>query len=66
MSEKAKEWMAAETPVDFGAIAQAWGMNYLRVTRADEFDGAGDDEKAVLLEIIPDAGQTKGFAQWKG
>ncbi|QTN31862.1 hypothetical protein HZ994_05800 [Akkermansiaceae bacterium] len=62
MGEKAKAWMAAETPVDFSAIAKAWGMDHLRVTRADEFDGAGSDGKAVLLEIIPDAGQTKGFS----
>jgi 2-succinyl-5-enolpyruvyl-6-hydroxy-3-cyclohexene-1-carboxylate synthase len=61
MSEKAKGWMAAETPVDFCAIAKAWGMDYLRVTRADEFDGVGSDEKPVLLEIVPDAGQTRGF-----
>lgn len=61
MSERAKEWMAAATPVDFGAIAEAWGMEHVRVTRADEFDGAGSDGKAVLLEIVPDAGQTRGF-----
>lgn len=66
MSGKAKEWMAAESPVDFGALAKAWGMDYLRLARTDEFDGAGSDGKAVLLEIVPDAGQTRGFCESKG
>ncbi len=61
MSGKAKDWMAAESPVDFAALAKAWGMDHLRVTRADEFDGAGGDGKATLLEIVPDVGQTRGF-----
>jgi len=61
MSGKAKDWMAAESPVDFAALAKAWGMDYLRLTRADEFDGAGCDGKATLLEIVPDAAQTRGF-----
>lgn len=61
MSGKAKSWMAAESPVDFAALAKVWDMDHLRVTRADEFDGAGGDGKAVLLEIVPDAGQTRGF-----
>jgi 2-succinyl-5-enolpyruvyl-6-hydroxy-3-cyclohexene-1-carboxylate synthase len=61
MSRKAKDWMAAESPVDFAALAKAWGMDHLRATRTDEFDGAGSDGKAVLLEIVPDAGQTQGF-----
>lgn len=63
MSGKAKIWMAAESPVDFAALAKAWDMDHLRVTRADEFDGAGGDGKAVLLEIVPDAGQTRGFCE---
>ena len=61
MSEQAKGWMAAESTVDFGAVAKAWGMDHLRVTRTDEFDGAGGDGKAVLLEIVPDAAQTRAF-----
>ena len=61
MSGKAKDWMAAESTVDFAALAKAWGMDYLRLTRADEFDGAGCDGKATLLEIVPDAAQTRGF-----
>lgn len=53
MSAVARSWMAAETPVDFGAVARAFGMDYLRVVRADEFDGVEENERAVLLEVVP-------------
>ena len=66
MSRKAKDWMAAESPVDFAALAKAWGMDHLRARRTDEFDGAGSDGKAVLLEIVADAGQTQGFLKSLG
>lgn len=56
MSEAAKAWMCAESPVDFEALAKGFGMDYLRVTRTDDFDGAGG-ERAVLLEVVPDEGQ---------
>ena len=54
MSEAAKGWMEAETPVDFAAVAKAFGMDYMRVTRVDEFDGVEESEKALLLEVVPD------------
>lgn len=66
MSGKAKGWMAAESPVDFAALAKAWGMDHLRATHTDEFDGAGSDGKTVLLEIVPDARQTQGFLRSLG
>ncbi|MEP2775505.1 MAG: thiamine pyrophosphate-binding protein [Luteolibacter sp.] len=53
MSEAAKSWMAAETPVDFAAVAKAFGMDHLRVERADEFDGVEDGGRALLLEVVP-------------
>ena len=61
MSAAAKSWMAAETPVDFGALAKAFGMDHLRVTRADKFDGAGDGGRTLLLEVVPDATQSRKF-----
>lgn len=61
MSAAAKSWMAAETPVDFAGFAKAFGMDHLRVTRADEFDGVGDGEKALLLEVVPDDSQSRRF-----
>jgi len=54
MSEAAKSWMVAETPVDFAAVAKAFGLDHMRVSRVDDFDGAGDGEKVVLLEVVPE------------
>jgi 2-succinyl-5-enolpyruvyl-6-hydroxy-3-cyclohexene-1-carboxylate synthase len=62
LSPVAKEWMMAESPVDFEAVAKAWGMNFTRVSRADEFDGV-EAQGATLLEVVPDAGQTEKFLQ---
>ncbi len=62
LSPAAKEWMTAESPVDFEAVAKAWGMNFMRVSRADEFDGV-EAQGATLLEVVPDAGQTEKFLQ---
>lgn len=63
MGEGAKKWMAAETPADFEAVAKLWGMDYIKVTRADEFDGVEDTERAVLVEIVPDSTQTTRFLE---
>ncbi len=52
MQESAKRWMCAETKVDFSAVAKAFGMDYLRVQRVDEFEGAGESDKAVLVEVV--------------
>lgn len=61
MSASAKAWMEAETPVDFGAVAKAFGMDHLRVARTDEFDSVGDTGKALLLEVVPDPAQCGDF-----
>lgn len=61
MSENAKKWIAAETPADFQAVATLWGMDYLKVTRADEFDGPGDLDRTILIEVLPDASQSARF-----
>lgn len=58
----AKQWMAAESPVDFEAVAKVWGMNFMRMARADQFDGV-EAQGATLLEVVPDAGQTEKFLQ---
>ncbi|MFN7342127.1 MAG: hypothetical protein ACK5TA_02210, partial [bacterium] len=60
MSDAAKAWMSAESPVDFEALAKGFGMDYLRVARTDDFDGAGNKERAVLLEVVPDDAQGRG------
>ena len=62
MSDSAKAWMAAETPADFGAVAKAFGLDHLCVTRVDEFDGVEDGGKVLLLEVVPDAVQSRDFS----
>ncbi|WP_411825763.1 thiamine pyrophosphate-binding protein [Luteolibacter sp. AS25] len=52
MSDKAKEWMAAQAEVDFEGFAKAWGMNFIRVTRADEFDGIEESDVVTLIEVV--------------
>jgi len=54
MSESAKNWMVAQTPVDFAAVAKAFGLDHRCVSRVDDFDGAGDGQRPVLLEVVPD------------
>ncbi|MFD2255883.1 thiamine pyrophosphate-binding protein [Luteolibacter algae] len=61
MSDAAKSWMAAEAPVNFEALARAWGMDFQRVCRVDEFDGVMAFERAVMLEVVPDSAQTAAF-----
>ena len=61
MSGAAKTWMAAETTADFEALAKMWGMGYLKVTRADQFDGVEVSDRAVLVEVVPDEEQTRRF-----
>ncbi len=63
MSESAKKWMEAETPADFQAVAKLWGMDYIRVTRADEFDGIEATDRAILVEVVPDSTQTTRFRE---
>ncbi|MFK7851615.1 MAG: thiamine pyrophosphate-binding protein [Akkermansiaceae bacterium] len=53
MNERAQTWMRAESEVDFSAIAKAFAMDHLRVSRSDEFDGLDDSGRALLLEVVP-------------
>lgn len=62
MSEAAKSWMNAGTSVDFAAIAKAFGLEYQRVSRTDDFDGADEGGDPVLLEVVPDAVQSQRFS----
>lgn len=63
MSPRAVEWMTNPQAADLSGIATLWGMNHLRIRTVDDFDKYETGEKALLLEIIPDAAQTSAF--WK-
>ena len=61
MSPRAVECMTNPHAVDLAGMAMLWGMQHLRIRRADDFDRFEPGGKPVLLEIIPDPGQTSRF-----
>ncbi|NJR42673.1 MAG: hypothetical protein HC767_08370 [Akkermansiaceae bacterium] len=66
MSPRAAEWMTNPQAADLSGFATLWGMNHLRVRTLDDFDQFQTGEKTLLLEIAPDAAQTKAFwAAWE-
>jgi 2-succinyl-5-enolpyruvyl-6-hydroxy-3-cyclohexene-1-carboxylate synthase len=65
MSPRAVEWMTNPHTADLAGLAAMWGMNHVRIRTVDEFDHFEAGEKTLLLEIVPDAGQTSDFwAAW--
>lgn len=65
MSPRAAECMTNPHTVDLSGMAALWGMKHLRVKRADDLDAFEPGDQPTLLEILPDAGQTKSFwADW--
>ncbi len=65
MSPRAAEWMTNPQTADLSGLATLWGMNHLRVRTVDDFDKFETSPKTLLMEIIPDAGQTTAFwAAW--
>ena len=65
MSPRAAECMANPHAADLAGLAVLWGMDHLRVRRADDFDGFEPGGRPVLLEILPDPEQTARFwADW--
>ena len=61
MSPRAVECMTNPHTADLSGLATLWDMNHIRVRLADDLDSFEPGGKATLLEIIPDAEQTKRF-----
>lgn len=61
MSPRAAECMTNPHAADLSGLAALWGMKHLRVKRADDLDDFESGDLPTLLEILPDAGQTKSF-----
>lgn len=61
MSPRAAECLLNPQQADLAGWATLWGMRHVRITTADDFDTFEAGEEPVLLEIVPDAGQTKEF-----
>ncbi|MEO8615854.1 MAG: thiamine pyrophosphate-binding protein [Luteolibacter sp.] len=65
MSPRTIEWMTNPQSADLSGLATLWGMDHLRVKTVDDFDKFETGPKTLLMEIIPDAGQTTAFwAAW--
>jgi 2-succinyl-5-enolpyruvyl-6-hydroxy-3-cyclohexene-1-carboxylate synthase len=61
MSPRAAECMTNPHAADLSGFAKLWSMRHLRVKTADDLDAFEPGGNPVLLEIIPDAEQTKRF-----
>lgn len=61
MSPRAAECMTNPHAADLSGFAKLWDMRHLRVKTADDLDAFETRGKPTLMEIIPDAGQTKRF-----
>jgi 2-succinyl-5-enolpyruvyl-6-hydroxy-3-cyclohexene-1-carboxylate synthase len=65
MSPRAAECFTNPQSADLSAWAKLWGMRHLRIANADDFDGLDQDGETILLEVLPNEGQTKAFwAAW--
>lgn len=65
MSPRAAECMTNPHAADLSGLAALWDMKHIRIRTVDDLDQFEPGEKPVLLEIIPDAEQTKRFwADW--
>jgi 2-succinyl-5-enolpyruvyl-6-hydroxy-3-cyclohexene-1-carboxylate synthase len=65
MSPRTAECLTNPHTADLAGLAALWGMDHLRIHRADDFDAFAPGNRPVLLEIIPDPAQTARFwADW--
>jgi len=62
MEESARDVVTNAHGFSFEGWAAMWGMEYMRADTADEIEVEGG-EVPIILEVCPDAGQTKAF--WK-
>ncbi|BCU77772.1 thiamine pyrophosphate-binding protein [Luteolibacter sp. LG18] len=65
MSPRAAECFTNPQAADLSGWAKLWGMRHVRITNADDFDALEQGDETVLLEVLPDAAETKAFwADW--
>jgi len=65
MSPRAAECFTNPQTADLSGWAKLWGMKHLRITNADDFDALEQGDDTILLEVLPDPGQTTAFwAAW--
>ena len=59
LDESTRAVIENQHSVDFAAWAQLWKLDYQRVTQPEQLQGLPAQD--VIVEIIPDAGQTSAF-----
>ena len=65
LSPRAAECMTNPQAVELAGLAMLWGMAHLQVRRADDLDAFEPGGPPILLEVLPDPGQTSRFwAEW--
>lgn len=67
MDARTRAVLTATQPARLGNWAGMWGLGHLRVGEAGDFDRLDGAGRPLLLEVVPDAGQTAAFwAAWEG
>jgi len=62
--ERAAAWMLNHHAADLAGLATLWGLQHVRIRTADDFDLLPDEHaEPLLVEILPDPGQTESFWQ---
>lgn len=63
MSDRGKELMTNPHEVRLDGWASMWSIKYLRIESDSDFDNLEPGEEPLLVEVIPNAGETEEF--WK-
>lgn len=61
LNEAQKAGLVQPQQVSLDGWADLWGMDYLKIPDREGFDALETGEKTLLVEIVPDAGQTARF-----
>jgi 2-succinyl-5-enolpyruvyl-6-hydroxy-3-cyclohexene-1-carboxylate synthase len=61
LTEDQKDAIVQSQEVDLQGWALMWGMDYLRIESREGFDNLEAGEKTLLVELIPDSGETAQF-----
>lgn len=61
MGPRGRELMRNPQSVSLEAWATMWGMEYLRISSVEDFDGLEAGEKTLLVELVPSGSETAEF-----
>jgi 2-succinyl-5-enolpyruvyl-6-hydroxy-3-cyclohexene-1-carboxylate synthase len=61
LAENQKDAIVQSQNVDLRGWAQMWNLDYLRIESREGFDALEVGERTLLVELIPDSGETAQF-----